>query len=98
MCHTRVKQYSNKLITNAKSTFDHIPCGFGVLMCECEDLSGCLLPLLLALLSMGSPMTPTLVMLPLWLLLWSVRLLRGTVLLLRWMGCRGSLTYWLSIN
>ena len=96
MCCTGVKQYSSKLITNGKSIFNHIPCSFGVLMCECEDMSGYLWPLLLVLLSMVSLMTPMLVVLPSWLLLWSMRLLRGTILLLRWLGCWGNLTYWLS--
>ena len=80
------------LITNEKCTFDHVPCGLGVLMGEREDLPCCLGPLLLALLSLGSLMTPTLIMLS------SRQLLRGTVLLLWWLGCWGNLMYWLSNN
>ena len=61
-------------------------------MCEREDLPCCLGPLLLALLSMVPLVTPTLIVLPSWLLLWSARLL------LRWLGCWGNLTEGLSSN
>ena len=96
MRHTGVKKYSSKLITNGKCTFDHVPSGLGVLVCEREDLPCCLGPLLLALLSMVPLVTPTLIVPPSGLLLWSARLLLGTILLLRWLGCWGNLTYWLS--
>ena len=98
MRRTGVKQYSSKLITNEKCTFNHIPGGLGVLMCEREDLPCYLGPLLLALLSMVPLVMPTLVVLPLWLLLWSVHLLLGTILLLWWLGCWSNLTYGLNNN
>ena len=98
MRRTGVKQYSSNLVANEKCTFDHIPCCLSVLMRDHEDLPYCLGPLLLALLSMVPLVTPTLVVLPSWLLLWSARLLLGTILLLRWLGCWSNLTYGLSSN
>ena len=98
MRRTGVKKYSSKLITNGKCTFDHVPCGLGVLMGEREDLPCCLGPLLLTLLSVVPLVTPTLIVPPSGLLLWSARLLLGTILLLRWLGCWGNLTDRLSSN
>ena len=81
MCHTWIKQHSSRLITNGNSTFDYVPRGFGVLIGECKDLPCCLGPLLLAVLSLGSLLTPTLIVLSPRLLLrctcllWNARLL-----------------------
>ncbi|XXG73141.1 hypothetical protein AAC387_Pa07g2109 [Persea americana] len=91
MRRTGVKKYSSKLITNGKCTFDHVPCGFGFLMGEREDLPCCLGPLLLMLLSVVPLVTPTLIVLPSGLLL-------GTILLLQWLGCWGNLMDRLSSN
>ncbi|XXG53139.1 hypothetical protein AAC387_Pa03g1286 [Persea americana] len=94
MCRTWIKQYSSKLITNGKSTFDHVPCGFGVLIGECEDLCGLYYwrccpwgsndahadnAVLRAVAAERVPAA-------------------GTVLLLRWLRCRSNLTYWKSSN
>ena len=98
MSRTGVKKYSSKLITNGKYTFDHVPCGLGFLMVEREDLPCCLGPLLLTLLSVVPLVMPTLIVLPSRLLLWSARLLLGTILLLQWLGCWGNLTDGLSSN
>ena len=58
----------------------------------------CLGPLLLALMSVVPPVMPTLIVLPSGLLLGSTRLLLGTILLLRWLGCWGNLMNKLSSN